>query len=122
MLNKTDGFNSTGFNYKKSDDIGYNTKYSSSPSTHEKYENMHTAGEYATTNPETNYGGSQEKSMSFNIHTGERGYKSKKDRSRLRGPDFKKLLSRDYLDRLHEDKRTVIPFSKPNYNYTTNST
>ncbi len=42
----------------------------------------------------------------------------KRPKPHIKAPDFKKLLSSEYLDRLHEDRRTVIPFSMPKYHYT----
>lgn len=76
----------------------------------------HTTGEIATTLPDTNTNQLIERSSSNWIERPK--HKKQKAKFSIKAPDFKKLLSRDYLERLHEDKRTVIPFSLPNYKYT----
>jgi len=113
-------FGSTGFNYKgKKEDSSFSkTNYSGAPWVKE---NMNTeVGELATTDLETlsnNHG--MERTATNWGDRGEKKRNLKKIKPHLRGLDFQKLLSRDYLDKLYGDKRTVIPFSKPSYNYVT---
>jgi hypothetical protein len=38
---------------------------------------------------------------------------------KLQAPDFKKTISREQLERIYEDKRTIIPFAIPNFTSTT---
>jgi hypothetical protein len=40
---------------------------------------------------------------------------------KIQAPDFKKIISRDQLEKIYGDKRTVIPFSFPNFKWTTPS-
>ena len=40
---------------------------------------------------------------------------------KIQAPDFKKIISREQMERIHGDKKTVIPFSLPNFNQTTAS-
>jgi hypothetical protein len=37
---------------------------------------------------------------------------------KLQAPDFKKIISRDQLEKIYGDKRTIIPFSFPNFKWT----
>jgi hypothetical protein len=37
---------------------------------------------------------------------------------KLQAPDFKKIISREQLDKIYGDKRTIIPFSFPNFKWT----
>lgn len=37
---------------------------------------------------------------------------------KVQAPDFKKVISRDQLDKIYGDKRTIIPFSIPNFKWT----
>ena len=37
---------------------------------------------------------------------------------KLQAPDFKKIISREQLDKIYGDKRTIIPFSFPNSKWT----
>lgn len=45
----------------------------------------------------------------------------KKKYQRIHAPDFRKTISRDQLDKLNGDKRTVIPFTLPNFKWTRES-
>ncbi len=38
---------------------------------------------------------------------------------KIQAPDFRKIISRDQLEKIYGDKRTVIPFSIPNFSSTT---
>jgi hypothetical protein len=37
---------------------------------------------------------------------------------KIQAPDFKKIISRDQLEKIYGDKRTIIPFSFPNFKWT----
>lgn len=37
---------------------------------------------------------------------------------KIQAPDFKKIISREQLDKIYGDKRTIIPFSIPNFKST----
>jgi hypothetical protein len=118
--NKTmsESFGMTGFNFKgKKDEFNQSkTNYTGAPWANTD-QMQTTTGDLATTNPETYL---NERSSST---WGDRDRKRniKKIKQHIKGPDFKKILSRDYVEKIHEDKRTVIPFSRPNHNYTTSS-
>ena len=43
----------------------------------------------------------------------------KKKFSKIQAPDFKKTISRNQLNKVRADKNNVIPFSTPNYKWTT---
>jgi hypothetical protein len=45
-------------------------------------------------------------------------YSANKKWIRTQAPDFKKTMSRDQLDKIFGDKRTIIPFSFPNFKMT----
>ena len=117
------GFGVTGFNkfkVKNFNDMSYSkTNYSGAPWVNDPMsEHFHTTGDIATTNPETNSHNLMERSSTTaGGNWGERKKHEKKKKEHIRGPDFKKLLSREYLEKLHENRSTVIPFKKPNYNY-----
>jgi hypothetical protein len=40
---------------------------------------------------------------------------------KIQAPDFKKIISRDQLEKIYGDKKTIIPFSFPNFKWTTPS-
>jgi hypothetical protein len=37
---------------------------------------------------------------------------------KVQAPDFKKIISREHLEKVHGDKRNIIPFSFPNFKWT----
>jgi hypothetical protein len=37
---------------------------------------------------------------------------------KIQAPDFKKIISREQLEKIYGDKRTIIPFSFPNFKWT----
>ena len=47
-----------------------------------------------------------------------RGFSAKQKYNKIQAPDFRKTISRAHLDKLHDDKTTVIPFSLPKYGAT----
>lgn len=52
--------------------------------------------------------------MSQSVNLNRKDKKNKKY-FRIQAPDFKKSMSRERLDKIHGDKKGVIPFSMPNY-------
>lgn len=46
---------------------------------------------------------------------------SPKSRAKIHAPDFKKIISREYIEKAHGNKKTIIPFSFPNFKWTTSS-
>lgn len=41
--------------------------------------------------------------------------------TRIQAPDFKKSMTREKLDKIYGDKKGVIPFSMPNYDFVQES-
>ncbi len=112
-LKTTDNFRDTGF-AKKTDQMNKTSmNYSGA-----RYMDVQNTGEQATTIPDTYTMERSSSNWAERVERSARYKHLKKAKPHIKAPDFKKLLSREYLEKLHEDKRNVIPFSLPKYHYT----
>ena len=68
--------------------------------------------------------GSKKMSMTLTSSADDLGMNKKMSKTqtskwiRTQAPDFKKIISREHLERIYGDKRTIIPFSIPNFKIT----
>lgn len=83
----------------------------------EQPENMHAL---TTTNITENNLITEESEMSVKIIK-EKIDKKKNKYNKIQAPDFKKTISRDHMEKVIDSKKSVIPFTLPNYAFTRTS-
>ena len=59
--------------------------------------------------------------LSLNSSTEKKNSKKLNKKPRLKGPDFRKTITRERLDYINSDKRNIIPFTIPKYSATRGS-